>query len=313
MNARFYSPRLGRFISPDPLISNVFERRAHNPFAYAWNSPAAMNDPSGLEGNDPDPPPPLDPPSGDSNWEGFKNFVKDVGEGAGDAAEGAVDGVVDAWDYLFGSPTVPVPIRVFAPDKLAFAPRTSAYGGDTTGRSTGGTTETNRPGQAEGNKRKPNPHFPVLPEFPRFEMPFDEATTKEFLGDAVDELRSLGLHNALARTAQNLARGKWDFSEHTTRATFTVAPGITLTAGQFTSYLAGYAAMARFGEWGVATSSNAGQADNMLEYTIGKITGQGGKKTFFDPEIDQLLIRWGAKQAAIDYNLPCSFCGKGFP
>jgi RHS repeat-associated protein len=47
MNARFYSPRLGIFISPDSVIAHPFERRDYNPFAYVWDNPVAHNDPSG--------------------------------------------------------------------------------------------------------------------------------------------------------------------------------------------------------------------------------------------------------------------------
>jgi RHS repeat-associated protein len=47
MNARYYSPRLARFISPDSVIARPFDRRDHNAFAYAWNNPIANADPSG--------------------------------------------------------------------------------------------------------------------------------------------------------------------------------------------------------------------------------------------------------------------------
>src|SRR5581483_6844700 len=39
MNARFYSPHLGRFISPDSVIPHPFDRREYNPYAYVWNNP----------------------------------------------------------------------------------------------------------------------------------------------------------------------------------------------------------------------------------------------------------------------------------
>jgi RHS repeat-associated protein len=48
MLARAYSPRLGRFLSPDPIIANVLDRREHNPFAYARNDPTNLYDPTGL-------------------------------------------------------------------------------------------------------------------------------------------------------------------------------------------------------------------------------------------------------------------------
>jgi hypothetical protein len=47
MQARFYSPHLGRFISPDTTLGNLIDRRDHNAFAYAWNDPVALKDPTG--------------------------------------------------------------------------------------------------------------------------------------------------------------------------------------------------------------------------------------------------------------------------
>jgi RHS repeat-associated protein len=70
MNARLYSPLLGRFATPDPILANPFDRREHNPFAYALNIPTALVDHSGLcsdrpEDTDPCPQQPTTvPPSG---------------------------------------------------------------------------------------------------------------------------------------------------------------------------------------------------------------------------------------------------------
>jgi RHS repeat-associated protein len=50
MVSRFYSPRLGRFISPDAILPNAFDRQQHNAFAYVTNSPAALRDPLGFCG-----------------------------------------------------------------------------------------------------------------------------------------------------------------------------------------------------------------------------------------------------------------------
>ena len=52
MSARQYSPRLGRFLTPDAALGNIFNRRNHNPFAYVWNNPTTYNDPSGNDGPD---------------------------------------------------------------------------------------------------------------------------------------------------------------------------------------------------------------------------------------------------------------------
>jgi RHS repeat-associated protein len=50
MHLRAYSPRLGRFISPDLVIANAGDRREFNPFAYVQNNPTAKFDPLGLSG-----------------------------------------------------------------------------------------------------------------------------------------------------------------------------------------------------------------------------------------------------------------------
>jgi hypothetical protein len=46
MGARYYSPQLARFISPDPLIVNGVE--AVNPYEYGRGSPLRFTDPTGL-------------------------------------------------------------------------------------------------------------------------------------------------------------------------------------------------------------------------------------------------------------------------
>jgi RHS repeat-associated protein len=84
MDTRFYSPRLGRFISPDPLVAHPFDRRDYNPFAYAWNNPTNLNDPTGRSlggGYD------GAPPSGGS---GMSDFSQDPGVQTGnmDGASG---------------------------------------------------------------------------------------------------------------------------------------------------------------------------------------------------------------------------------
>jgi len=46
-NARFYSPRLGRFIQPDSIIPNWTNPQSLNRFSYVLNSPLMFVDPSG--------------------------------------------------------------------------------------------------------------------------------------------------------------------------------------------------------------------------------------------------------------------------
>ncbi len=75
-NARFYSPKLGRFLSADTMMSGISDPRNLNPFSYAANNPLRYTDPTGHmicevcggEGGDfpngygyyPPPPPPPD-------------------------------------------------------------------------------------------------------------------------------------------------------------------------------------------------------------------------------------------------------------
>ena len=46
-NARYYSPRLGRFVSPDSIIPTVGDPQARDRYAYTYNNPLKYTDPSG--------------------------------------------------------------------------------------------------------------------------------------------------------------------------------------------------------------------------------------------------------------------------
>ena len=46
LNARYYDPSIGRFISADPLVQSA--PQACNPFSYSGNNPKTMSDPTGL-------------------------------------------------------------------------------------------------------------------------------------------------------------------------------------------------------------------------------------------------------------------------
>ena len=58
MNARLYDPVLGRFLSPDPYVSDSFFSQSYNRYSYVGNRPLFYTDPSGMnphKGNtDPD-------------------------------------------------------------------------------------------------------------------------------------------------------------------------------------------------------------------------------------------------------------------
>jgi RHS repeat-associated protein len=46
--ARYYSPRLGRFLSPDPLGGSLGDPQSLNRYSYTRNNPINLNDPSGM-------------------------------------------------------------------------------------------------------------------------------------------------------------------------------------------------------------------------------------------------------------------------
>lgn len=48
--ARYYSPRLGRFLSTDPIGGAIGDLQSHNSYAYVLNDPLNFTDPTGLYG-----------------------------------------------------------------------------------------------------------------------------------------------------------------------------------------------------------------------------------------------------------------------
>ena len=49
MNGRVYDPRIGRFISADPYVTQPFHSQGLNRYSYVLNSPLALTDPSGFD------------------------------------------------------------------------------------------------------------------------------------------------------------------------------------------------------------------------------------------------------------------------
>ena len=47
MNGRLYDPRVGRFLSPDPIVSEPWSGQGWNPYSYVGNSPLSRTDPTG--------------------------------------------------------------------------------------------------------------------------------------------------------------------------------------------------------------------------------------------------------------------------
>ncbi|MGH1469870.1 MAG: RHS repeat-associated core domain-containing protein [Cellvibrionaceae bacterium] len=50
MNGRVYDPTLGRFISPDVVVQAPHFSQSYNRYAYVWNNPVSMIDPTGFWG-----------------------------------------------------------------------------------------------------------------------------------------------------------------------------------------------------------------------------------------------------------------------
>ncbi len=44
MNGRVQDPKLGRFISPDPLVQAPYYSQSLNRYSYVWNNPASLVD-----------------------------------------------------------------------------------------------------------------------------------------------------------------------------------------------------------------------------------------------------------------------------
>jgi len=52
MGGRVYDPRIGRFVSPDPMVQAPWMAQGHNRYAYVMNSPLSFVDPAGLCGTE---------------------------------------------------------------------------------------------------------------------------------------------------------------------------------------------------------------------------------------------------------------------
>jgi len=115
-NARYYDATIGRFISPDTVISNPSSSQAFNRYSYVLNNPLRYNDPTGHFGeehygfkNQPIKPPPQPPKPSLTAFEGIsfgpivinawrRNIIADVtinNTGGIKVAESAVSGTIN--------------------------------------------------------------------------------------------------------------------------------------------------------------------------------------------------------------------------
>jgi uncharacterized protein RhaS with RHS repeats len=49
MKGRLYDPRMGRFITPDPFVTDPFSAQGLNRYAYVQNNPLSYVDPTGFQ------------------------------------------------------------------------------------------------------------------------------------------------------------------------------------------------------------------------------------------------------------------------
>ena len=81
-NARYYSARLGRFISPDSIVPEPGNSQGYNRYAYVMNNPLKYTDPTGYiqcEGADDCTEPPAAPsPGEDPAWDRATSYDADL-------------------------------------------------------------------------------------------------------------------------------------------------------------------------------------------------------------------------------------------
>jgi RHS repeat-associated protein len=92
---RIYDPKIGRFLTPDPLVQDPLRNESLNRYSYAWNNPLKWTDPSGFQdqsdsedGGDSETPPPsscpnCNPPGPDSNSLGISSTYVQSNDWAG--------------------------------------------------------------------------------------------------------------------------------------------------------------------------------------------------------------------------------------
>jgi RHS repeat-associated protein len=109
MKGRIYDPESGRFLEPDPIIQDVYQRGSLNPYAYAWNNPLKWVDPSGFDD---------EPAEGESDYHGIPGWSHvqgggnepdvDIGPILADPPSSATQGIGGTADDT--SPTGGIPV-----------------------------------------------------------------------------------------------------------------------------------------------------------------------------------------------------------
>lgn len=88
MNARYYNPALGRFLSRDPVLGSDGDFLSRNPYIYAKNNPLKYRDPTGL-------------------WFGLDDLVFTVGGAVvgliGQGVSDLISGEVSGWEDYVGA------------------------------------------------------------------------------------------------------------------------------------------------------------------------------------------------------------------
>lgn len=84
MKGRMYDPKLGRFLTPDPVVAHPHFGQSWNPYSYVLNSPLSKVDPSGFQDQ---------PPAGNDGSDGPRDLVITV---RGDPPQRVVEGSREA-------------------------------------------------------------------------------------------------------------------------------------------------------------------------------------------------------------------------
>jgi RHS repeat-associated protein len=83
MGGRIYDPILARFLNPDPLVQAPLYGQSYNRYAYAWNNPLRVTDPSGFED--------------EGDLEGLDGLDEDVEAMFADSNTWSEEGLGDLW------------------------------------------------------------------------------------------------------------------------------------------------------------------------------------------------------------------------